>query len=160
MGKYIFGMFVLCLFVWSVAVDNAVMPKNDKLKQDVGAFSRYRVKEWNKTRKINVLKDQLLIYAIVDNREQLYYMDRYAYLEATLKNIPQGTPVQLRYATRFPKFWKKHVYDIRSYGQSILHYSPAQLIQRQKEINKSAMVMGGAFLVLVVLGFINKPRRR
>jgi hypothetical protein len=170
--EYIFGVFVLCLFVWTVVVDNAVMPKKENLRQEVGAYSRYRVKKWSRNGKLDLLKDQILVYAVVDNREQLYYIDYKPYFEATLKidykpyfeatlkTLPEGTPLQLRYAKALPKMWKKHTYDIRSSGVTVLGYSPAQLILMQREINKFSMIMGGIFAGLVVVGFLNKPRRK
>jgi len=151
-------MFIMCLFVWIVVVDNAVMPKTDQLRQDVGEYSRYRVRKWSKNGKLDLLKDQILVYAVVKNREQIYYMDHSLYFEAALKGMEAGTPIQLRYSRRAPKIWKRHCYDIRSYGSSMLRYSPGQLIQRQRQINKFSMIMGGVYLALVVLGIINRPR--
>lgn len=158
--QYILGMFLLCFSVWAVVVDNVILPPMNALKQDVGQYTRYRVKNWDKGSKINILDDELMVYAIVKNREQLYYMDYKPHFEATLKQLPPGTPLQLRYAKRVPKFWKRHLYDLRSSGISILSYSPAHMILQQREIWKFSGIMGGIFLFLCVLGFFNKPRRK
>jgi len=53
----------------------------------------------------------------------------------------------------------RHLYDVRSSGNSILRYSAAQLMTRQEEIKKFSISMGLAFFVLAALGVINKPRR-
>ena len=158
--QYFITMFCLCLFVWAILVDNAVLPSMDALHQDVGTYTRYRVKEWSKGKKWDFISDELLVYAIVKNREQLYYIEHSPQFEATLKYLPEGTPVQLRYVRSFPKFWKRHLYDIRSSGISIMRYSPGYLIQKQKEIWKYTGIIGGVYLILVILGFINKPRPR
>jgi hypothetical protein len=157
--QYMIGMFALCFCIWAIVVDNAVLPPMNALSQDVGAYSRYRVKTWNRDGKLDILQDELLIYAVVKNREQLYYMEYKPYFESSLKHMEQGTPVQLRYVNRFPKFWKRHLYDLRINGQSVLRYAPGQLIQKQKEIWKFTGIMGGIFLFLAFLGLINKPRR-
>ncbi len=158
--QYLFGMFVLCFFVWAVVVDNVVLPSMNSLSQDVGAYSRYRVKKWGTGGKLDLVQDELLIYAVVKDREQLYYMEHTSNFEATLKYLEPGTPVQLRYTTRFPKFWKRHLYDLRTQGISQLSYSPAQLMIKQQEIWKFTGIMGGIFLVLAVLGLLNKPRKK
>ncbi len=160
MKKYLLNMFILCFCVWAVVVDNAVLPAENQLKQDVGSYTRYRVKKWTKGSKLDVIEDELLIYAIVKNREQLYYMEHKHHFENSLKNLPQGTPVQLRYARRFPKFWKRHLYDMREGGIPIVRYSAAQLFQKQRAIWKFSGIMGGVYLVLVALGFINKLQER
>lgn len=156
--QYMFVMFLLCFCVWTVVVDNVLLPANDRMKQDVGQYTRYRVKEWNKGGKLDFIEDELLIYVIVDNREQCYYMDRRAYFENSLKNLPEGTYVQVRYVSRFPKFWKRHMYDLRIGGISKISYSSALLVEKQREIWKFTGIMIGVYLVLVVLGLINKPR--
>ena len=160
MGKYFFGMFILCFFVWAVVVDNVIVPSLDNLKQDVGAYTRYRLKEWDKGGKLDLLEDELLVYAIVDNREQLYYIDYKPHFEQTLKYLQQGTPVQLRYVNAFPKFWKRQLYEIRSNGIPVMTYSSAHLILKQEEIWKFTGIMGGVYGLLLVLGLINRPRRR
>jgi len=160
MKKYLLNMFILCFCVWAVVVDNAIIPGENQLKQDVGSYTRYRVKKWAKGGKLDVIEDELLVYAIVKNREQLYYMEHKSYFENTLKNLPQGTSVQLRSARRFPKFWKRHLYDMREGGIPVIRYSAGQLIQKQRAIWKFTGIMGGVYLVLVALGFINKSRAR
>jgi len=160
MRKYLLSMFILCFFVWGVVVDNMVLPSEDQLHQDVGSYTRYRVKKWDKGGKLDVIPNELLIYAIVKNREQLYYMEHKSYFENSLKNLPAGTPVQLRYVRRFPKFWKRHIYDLREGGIPIVRYSAAQLFQKQREIWKFTGIMGGIFLVLGAVGMIGQPRRR
>ncbi len=159
-AKYYVMMFALCFLVWIVLVDNAVLPDMKELKQDNGAYTRYRVKHWNKGRKLDLVQDELLIYAIVDNREQLYYMEYKPHFEATLRSLPEFTPLQLRYVHRFPKFWKRHLYEIRSSGSAVMGYSSYYLQQKQEEIWKTTGVMGGIYLVLVVLGLLNRPKRR
>lgn len=158
--QYMFLMFILCFCVWTVVVDHMILPSDDRLQQDVGQYTRYRVKEWNKGGKFKVIEDELMIYAIVKNREQLYYMERKSYFENSLKNLPEGTHVQMRYDRRFPKLWKRHVYDIRVNGISVVRYSVPQLVEKQREIWKITGIMGGVYLILVVLGLINKPRTR
>lgn len=158
--QYFITMFCLCLFVWAIVVDNAVLPSMNALQQDVGSYTRFRVKEWSKGRKLDFVSDELLVYAIVKNREQLYYIEHSPHFESTLNYLPEGTAVQLRYVRSFPKFWKRHLYDLRSSGISIMSYSPGYLIQKQKEIWKFTGIMAGVYLILVVLGIINKPRQR
>ena len=155
-----FGMFLLCFFVWAVVVDNMVMPNMANLKQDVGQYTRFRVKQWDKGGKLDLLDDELLIYAVVDNREQLYYIDYKPHFKQTLESLPAGSPVQLRYVNGFPKFWKRQLYEIRQSGIPFLSYSSAHLYLQQKEIWKFTGIMGGVYALLVVLGLINKPRRR
>jgi len=153
-------MFLLCFFIWAVVVDNAVLPDMRSLKQDVGQYTRYRVRHWDKGGKFDILGDELLVYAIVKNREQLYYINYKPHFEQILRTLPEGTVLQLRYVNAFPKFWKRQLYDIRSNGVSFMSYSSANLILEQREIWKFTGIMGGVFLGLVVLGFINKPKRR
>ena len=74
--------------------------------------------------------------------------------------LPAGTPVQLRYVRRFPKFWKRHLYDMREAGIPIIRYSAAQLHEKQKEIWKISGIMGGIYLVVAIMGWIGRPRRR
>jgi hypothetical protein len=152
-------MFLLCFFVWAVVVDNAVLPTSDHLRQDVGTFTRYRVKKWDKGGKLDLLQDELLVYAAVRGREQFYYIEYKPYFENALKTLAPETAVQLRYANRFPKFWKRQLYEVRVGGAPVVRHSSAQIIQKQKEIWKFTGIMAGAFLVLAVLGLINKPRR-
>lgn len=158
--QYLIGMFALCLFVWAILVDNAVLPPMNALKLDSGAYSRYRVKKWDQGGKLDFLGDELLIYAVVKNREQLYYMDYKPNFEFTLKRLEQGTPVQMRYVNRFPKFWKRELYDVRANGVSALHYAPAQLKEKQKKIWKISGIMGGIFIFLVLVGRLSKPRKK
>jgi len=160
MKKYLFGMFILCFFVWAVVVDNAIIPSDNQLKQDVGVYTRYRVKKWQQGGKFDILKDQLMIYAVVKNREQLYYMDYKNYLENSLKNLPEGTPVQLRYVRRFPKIWKRHLYEVCVNGIPKLGYSAGVLYQKQRDIWKFTGIMAGIFLALAAVGWIGRPRRR
>ena len=160
MKKYLLSMFILCFFVWAVVVDNVVLPSDTQLKQDVGVYTRYRVKKWQKGGKLDIIQDELMIYAIVKNREQLYYMEYKSYFENSLKNLPEGTPVQLRYVRRFPKVWKRHIYDLRQGGIPIVRYSAAQLFQKQREIWKFTGIMGGIFLILAVLGRIGHPPQK
>ena len=80
--------------------------------------------------------------------------------ESSLKNLPEGTQVQVRYVNRFPKFWKRHMYDLRIAGISRMSYSQHQLSEKQIEIWKITGIMSGMYLILVVLGLVSKPRRR
>lgn len=158
--QYTLVMFLLCFFVWAIVVDNAIVPSMSDLSQSNGLYSRYRVKQWNKGRKLDVLQDELLVYAYIDDREQLFYMEKTAYFEATLQNIPKGTPVQLRYSRRFPKVWKRHLYDARQQGVSFMRYSPSYLREKQAFIWKFTGIMGGIFLFLALLGLIKKTRAK
>ena len=158
--QYFVGMFFLCFFVWAILVDNAVLPKMENLYQDPGIFTRYRVKHWNKGGKFDLLQDELLIYAVVKNRELLYYMEYKPHIAARLQSLPAETPVQLRYVRSFPKFWKRQLYDLRVSDQSFVSFSPYYLIEKQKEVWKISGIMAGIYLLLVVLGFVNKPRLR
>lgn len=158
--QYVIGMFALCFFVWAIVVDNVVLPPMNNLKQDAGVYSRYRVKKWNQSGKLDLLGDELLVYAVVKNREQLYYIDYKPNFEFTLQRMQEGTPVQMRYVNRFPKFWKRELYDVRVSGLSALHYAPTQLKEKQKDIWKFTGIMGGIFLFLMVIGLVAKPRRK
>lgn len=158
--QYMFVMFILCFSVWALIVDNAVLPAGDGMKQDNGQYSRYRVKEWSKSGKLDFIEDELLVYVVVKNREQCYYMDRRSYFENSLKNLPAGTDVQVRYVNRFPKFWKRHMYDLRIGGVSKISYPSALLAEKQRGILKFTGIMVGVFLLLAVLGMVNKPRRK
>jgi len=159
-AKYYIVMFALCLFVWSILVDNAVLPSTDSLQQDHGAYTRYRVKKWNNGKKWDLIQDELLIYAVVKNREQIYYMEYKPHFEATLKNLPELTPLQLRYVRSFPKVWKRQLYEVRTDGRPIIAYSSYYLQQKQEEVWKITGVMAGIYAVLVILGLLNRPRRR
>lgn len=156
--QYMFVMFMLCFFVWAMVVDNMVLPSPNGCRQDVGVYTRYRVKKWTKGRKLELLTDELLVYAIVKDRERLYYIEYKPHFEAALKGLEQGTPVQLRAVNRFPKFWKRSLYDLRVDGVSALRYSQFQLDTKQKQIWKFSGIMAGIFAFLAVLGMINKPR--
>lgn len=157
-AKYYVIMFALCFCVWTILIDNLILPSKDHLRQDNGAYTRYRVKHWNKGGKFKVVEDELLIYAVVKNREQLYYMEYKPYFEASLKNLPNLTPVHLRYVRAFPKFWKRHLYDLQVSGRSAVTYSAYTLHQKQQENWKITGIMGGIYAIIVVLGLLNKPR--
>ena len=156
--QYMFGMFMLCFFVWVMVVDNVVLPSSAECKQDVGVYTRYRIKKWNNNTQLDLLTDELLIYAIIKNREQLYYLDYKPQFEIALKNLPEGTPVQLRYVNRFPKVWKRTLYDLRVGGVPALPYSTYSLKEKQEKIWKFTGAMAGIYAFLLVLGLINKPR--
>lgn len=160
MKKYLLGMFLLCFGVWAVVVDNLVLPSKDHLRQDVGTYTRYKVKEWQRGGKLDVLQNELMIYAVVKNREQLYYMEYKSYFENNLKRIPAGTPVQLRYVRRFPKFWKRHMYEMRQGGIPLVSYPTAVMHQKQQEIWKFTGIMVGVYLILAAVGFVGRPRRK
>ena len=161
MGKrYRVSMFILCFFIWAVLVDNVVLPTDATLRQNNGAFTRYRVKKWDKGGKLDFIKDELLIYAIVNNRERHYYMEYKPYFENTLKNLPEGSPIQVRYKNGFPKVWKKSVYSLNQNGIPFMSYSAAQKLQKQRATWKLTGIMAGIYAGLLVLGFINKPKRR
>lgn len=159
-ARYLFSMFVLCFFIWAVLVDNIVLPSDDALRQENGTYTRYRVKKWDQGGKLDLIKDELLIYAIVGNRERHYYMEYKSYFEATLKNLPVGTPIQVRYKNGFPKVWKKTAFSLNRGGIPFMSYSAAQLVQKQRGIWKLSGIMTGVFLFLVALGFLNKPARK
>jgi hypothetical protein len=158
--QYKMGMFILCFCIWAVVVDNVVIPSDDLLRQDNGAFTRYRVKKWQKGGKFDIIKDELMIYVISQNREKLYYMEYKPHFEATLKNMPEGSSVQVRYSMGFPKVWKKHVYSLNNGGIPIMRYSSTVLLQKQRDIWKFTGIMGGIYLGLLVLGWISKPRKK
>ena len=158
--QYRFGMFVLCFCIWAVVVDNVLLPSDDVLHQSNGTYTRYRVKKWDQGGKLDIIPNELMVYVVVKNREKLFYMEHKPYFEAALKNLPAGTPVQVRYHTGFPKVWKKHVYSLNQGGLPIMRYSAAQLLQKQRAIWKFTGIMGGIYLILLVLGFISKPRRK
>ena len=162
--QYIMLMFVLCFGVWAIVVDNLVLPSMNKLKSETGTYSRFRVKEWKGADKIDLINDELIVYAHVLARygrahEKMFYMDRNTYFEGALSNLPPGTRIELRYAKSFPKVWKRKVYDIRADGVSIMRASPGQLAEQQKFNWKFTGIMFGAFVVLSALGFINKPQK-
>jgi hypothetical protein len=159
-GRYFVGTFVLCLCVWAVVVDHVVLPSMDRLKQDVGVYSRYRVKEWNESKKFDLIKDELLVYAYVENREQLYYIEYTPYFEATLKSLSKGDPIQLGYAQRLPKVWKRGLYDLRQGGVTLMRFSPVQLKQKQEFVWKVTGIVGGIYLFMVIVGLIAKPKKR
>lgn len=158
--QYMSIVFLLCFFVWAVVVDNAVLPEQNNLQERTGTFTRYKVKEWSQGGKLNLLKDEIIIYAIVKDREEFYYLEHTPYFEQALKNMNKGTRVTLRYAKRFPKVWKRQLYDIRIDGNSVMWFSPGQLAAKQKYIWKFTGIMAGAFLLLAFLGTISKPRTR
>jgi hypothetical protein len=160
MRKYLLGMFILCFFVWGVVVDNLILPAEDQLKQDVGGYTRFRIKKWETGKKYDIIQDEIMVYASVKNREQIYYMDHKSYFENTLRNLPEGTLVQLRYVRRFPKFWKRQLYDLRQGGIPMIRYSAAQLHQEQREIWKFTGIMAGVFLALAVVGWVGRPRQK
>jgi len=150
--EYVFLMFLLCFFVWAIVVDDAILPSVSHLKVDNGTYSRYRVKEWGNKGKLNLLQDEILIYARVKGHERLYYMDRKPYFEMRLKTLESGTPIQLRYSKRFPKIWKKSVYDLRVGASSALSYSPGQLKDKQRKNWKFTGIMAGAFCAPYAVG--------
>lgn len=159
--QYMFVMFLLCFFVWAVVVDNVVIPKTDNLRQLKGTYSRYRIKEWGgELGKLDLLKNELLIYGHIKKREQLFYMEYKPQFKITLDTLEPGTPIDIRYTTGFPKVWKNELYDLRVGGYSVLRYSPGHLMEKQKEILKFSGIMAGAFLFLAALGYLNKPRRK
>jgi len=158
--QYVAVVFLLCFFVWAVVIDHAVLPSTNNLRERTGTYSRYTVKEWSQGGKFNLLKDQILIYAHVKDHEEFYYLDYTPYFEQALRNIQPGTRIQLRYAQRFPKVWKKQLYDVKVDGRSVMWFNPAQLKEKQKFVWKFSGIMAGAFALLAVLGMINKPRRK
>ena len=155
--KYVFGMLAFFFLAWAVIVDNAVLPHQDRLKQDVGIYSRYRV---SKQAKSGPLKDELIIYAVVQNKQQLYYMDYTPQSEWALESLEQGVPVQLRYANGFPKVWKPYLYEVHSQGVPVVSYSSFDRAARQKEVWKVTGMIGGAFIILFLVGLIKKPKKR
>ena len=63
--QYMFVMFILCFCVWTVVVDNVILPSDDRLQQDVGQYTRYRVKKWRGDGSLDFMKDELMVYAHV-----------------------------------------------------------------------------------------------
>jgi hypothetical protein len=150
-------MFVLCFVVWTALVDNVVLPDHDRLQQDAGLFTRYRMKEWRKVGNLNLMPNELLIYASMKEQEQVYYLEYKDHFEAILQALPEGTPIQMRYVNGFPKIWKRQLYDLQISGNSILSFSSQSLEEKQKEIWKTTAIIGGVYLLLVGLGLLNKP---
>ena len=157
---YLTVVFLLCFFVWAVVVDNAVLPSMDGLQERTGSYSRYKVREWGKGGKLNPLKDELLVYVYVRNREQFFYIERTPLFEYTLKSLQPGTRVELGYVRRFPKLWKKELYELKLGRMPVIRYSPFQLKKKQAFIWKYTGIMTGVFILLASLGLINKPRTR
>jgi hypothetical protein len=152
--------FLICLFIWTLVVDNLFIPSFNDTVQDNGEYTRYRVKKWDNGKTFGLLKDEIMVYAIVRNRERLYYIQYQPHLEQVFKDLQKGSPVQLRYVKRFPKFWKKNLYDLRVNGLTMARYSAHQIKSKQEDVWKFTGIMGGVYLFLVILGLINKPRRR
>jgi hypothetical protein len=158
--QYVLGLFIVFFITWAFVVDNLVLPSFGQMKSDAGVYTRYRVKQWNKPGKSGPLEDELLIYAVVKNRENLYYIDKRLGFEERLKGLEEGTAIQLGYVSRFPKPWKRKLYDLRVGGSSLIGYGPQQLKEKQKEIWKFTGIMGGAYFVVLFVGLIKKPRRQ
>lgn len=157
--EYVFGMFILCFLVWVFVVDQAIVPNHADLHKHIGTYSRYRVKKWSQDGKLGFLKDELMVYAMVKGRERIYYIDYFPQFESSLKRLQKGTPVVLHWENRFPKVWRRELFDLRNNQVPVLRYSAFQLEDKQKEVWKFTGIMGGIFLILTVLGFINKPGR-
>jgi hypothetical protein len=157
--EYSFGMFILCFLIWGFVVDQAVLPGNKDMRQNTGTYTRYRVRKLSQGGKLGFLEDQLMIYAVVKNRERIYYMEYMPGFESALKRLPKGTPISILWARRFPKVWKNHIYEIQESRRPILRYSSFHLQEKQAEIWKFTGVIGGVFLILMVLGLINKPAK-
>ncbi len=159
--QYIFTMFLLCFFVWAVVVDNVIIPKPSELRELNGTFSRYRAKEWTgEIGKVDLLEDELMVYGRIRDREQLFYIKHYPAFKANLDTLTPGDSVKFRYAKRFPKFWKKELYEMHASGYPILRYSSGLLSQKQRDIFKFSGIMTGIFVFLSLLSFINKPRQK
>lgn len=157
-NEFVFLMFCLCFCFWVIVVDNVLIPDSEKLGQDTGLYSRYRVRKAIKDGDLDLMKDKILIYAHIKNREQFYYLDHSPYFEAMLNKLEPGTKIQLRYAKSFPKVWQRTLYDVRIDGVPVMRYSSFQLKEKQEFIWKFTGIIGGIFLLLSVLGFVARPR--
>lgn len=156
--EFIFLMFAVCFALWVIVVDNMILPKKENLRQKRALFSRYRVKEWRGDGKLNLVKDKIVIYAHLDNAEEFYYLEYKPQYEAALKMIEPGATINLRYSKRFPKLWQRTVYRVDRGGLPVLITTDRDLKQRQMFIWKFTAAMGGLFILLSFLGFLNKPR--
>ena len=154
-------MFLLCFFVWAVVVDTVFIPKSNHLSRRSGTYSRYRVKQWGgKVGRVDLMKDELLVYAHIKGREQLFYVERKPHFEAVLGSLNSGSSIQIRYFKGFPKIWKKELYELQVDGYAAIRYSPVLLKEKQIKVLKFSGIMVGIFLFLAALGFVNKPRRK
>ncbi len=158
--RYVFGMLFVFFVVWVVVVDCQVIPSPAQLKQNEGLFQGYTIRKQPKLAKALPLEDEILLHAVVDGREQFYYLDSLPGFELLLKGLSQGTPIQLRYAGGFPKVWKRKIYEIRVEGKRRIGYTPKQLAEKQKELWLFTGIWMVAFVVIFCVGLIKKPKPR
>lgn len=158
--EFIFLMFALCFAVWVIVVDNLIIPDSANLMRKNALYSRYRIKEWKGDGKYDLIKDKIIIYGHSKNAEEFYYLEYKPHYEQALKGLAPGTPVSIRYSKGFPKVWQRTVYEIQSGDLPILRFSGAMLKERQAFNWKFSGIMGGAFLLLSLLGFLNKPKSK
>ena len=156
--NYYIGVFFLCFFTWVILVDNAIIPGPNDMRNDPGTYTRYRIKKWSQGGKLDLVPDEILVYAIVHEREQIYYIESRPHFIAALDNLPAGTPVQIRYVRSFPKYWKRQLYDLRVGGGSAVSYSRFYLVEKQREIWKITGIAAGVFVLLAIVGMVSKKR--
>lgn len=158
--EFVFLMFCLCFCFWVIVVDNLMMPDLRNLNQDNGLYSRYKIRKAIKDGDLDLMKDKILIYAHVKDRERFYYIDHTPFFEATLNKLEPGTRIKLRYTKAFPKFWQKTLYDVQVGEVPVLRYSQATLDERQAFNWIFTGIIGGIFIVLSGLGLVVKPRKK
>jgi len=156
--EFMFLMFALCLSVWVIVVDNVFIPGFDHLTQKRGLYSRYRIKEWKGDGKLDLVKDKIIIYAHSDHAEEFYYLEYKPHFVAAMNNLQAGETITLKYSQGFPKIWQRTLYEIEQGGLPVLRYSEVDLNQKQTFIWKFTGIMGGVFLILCLLSFLNKPK--
>lgn len=158
--EFMFLMFALCFAVWVIVVDNVLIPVHDGLLQKRGLYSRYRIKEWKGDGKLDLVKDKIIIYAHSDHAEDFYYLEYKPHFVAALMNLQPGETITLKYSQGFPKVWQRTVYEVERGGLPVLRFSGFELKQKQAFVWKFTGIMGAAFLVLSLLGFLNKPKSK
>lgn len=160
--RTVFSLFVVCCVLWAVIVDNVVLPSSGQLVKEEAHFTRYTFKRISHPTREEPFKDELVIHAVVEGyKELLYYIDNRPGFEARLNQIEAATPVELYYANRFPKIWKRKLYEMRINDQLIVGFSPVQLEAMQKRVWILTGGMGVIYLVLMLFGaIVLRPRKR
>lgn len=158
--EFVFLMFCLCFCFWAIVIDNLVVPDMQALNQETGLYSRYKIRKAIKDGDLDLMKDKILIYAHVKDREQFYYIDHTPYFEVTLRQLEPGTPMTLRFTKAFPKMWQKTLYDVQVNGLPVMRYSQTILEERQAFNWKFTGIVGGIFIILSALGFVARPRKK
>ncbi|WP_372806661.1 hypothetical protein [Pontiella sp.] len=158
--EYVLAMFLICFFIWASLVDNAVLPTSGQLQVEPGVFSHYRIKKGKQIGDFVLRKDQVVLYAGVNDRERFFYIERMPGVDAALRNMAPDTPLTLGYVKRFPKVWKKQVYLLKANDRTVMQFSAGMLKRRQVFIWKFTGAVVGVFVLLCGLAFVNKPLRR